>query len=274
MKPEPKYLYRYRAMDSIDLDRIFTHNELYFASPNDVNDPFDCAPPLKFIDCSDEDYMILHNSGAPHENPDMTAIIKSEEKKALQELKNNRIGYLMEREEDFRRKLKDMSGPIGVLCLSATPDDILMWSHYADKHTGIVLQFDRKALYEYFNEQCYEVDYKNNSINVKTLIEDFKKWHIPLLIKKSKHWCYEEEWRVLVDPNSRQDKPENPRIYKFPKEILTGIILGSEITDPDRDRVIMWRNFNNSNVKIYEAKKDDYRYKINIFPSRYNSKRI
>ena len=31
----------------------------------------------------------------------------------------------------------------GILCLTSNPDSVVMWSHYADKHRGIVIEFDR-----------------------------------------------------------------------------------------------------------------------------------
>ena len=51
-------------MTSKNLEQTFTHNELYFASPKDVNDPFDCKPPLNFMDCTDEEFMILLDASA------------------------------------------------------------------------------------------------------------------------------------------------------------------------------------------------------------------
>lgn len=38
--------------------------------------------------------------------------------------------------------LPEISKVVGVLCLSACPDNILMWSHYGHGHTGIVIGFD------------------------------------------------------------------------------------------------------------------------------------
>lgn len=38
--------------------------------------------------------------------------------------------------------LSALDTSIGVLCLSERPDDILLWSHYADNHSGLCLEFD------------------------------------------------------------------------------------------------------------------------------------
>src|SRR5262249_53331053 len=45
-------------------------------------------------------------------------------------------------------KILDQS--FGVLCLSECPDDILLWSHYADSHRGLCLEFDVAGYSEVF----------------------------------------------------------------------------------------------------------------------------
>lgn len=263
------FLYRYLDINPKGRDRIITHNELYFASPKDFNDPFDCAPPIKFTDSTDEEFMLLHKSGYEDykqcNTSDMGIDIEPEEveESVLYELKNNRIEFLREQEGHFRKELKKMSEPLGVLCLSATPYDILMWSHYANKHRGIVLMFDRKGLVKSL-DQCYKVDYKNNVIDVKVLIDNLSKWHIPLLTKKSDHWDYEEEWRIIKNLANRQDNDVNPRTFKFPGEILKGIICGSNMSKHDKSRIRMYRDFNQLTARIYEAKRDNHSYSVSI----------
>lgn len=252
------YLYRYLGINSKGLDRIFTHNELYFASPKDFNDPFDCDPPIKFADCTDEEYMRLHRSGAEKDTEPEKA-----EKNALDELKNNRIKFLRKREEDFKNVLKEMSDPLGVLCLSATPYDILMWSHYADKHRGVVLIFDRKGLEKRF-EHCYKVDYEDNVIDVRVLIDNLNRWYIPLLTKKSDRWHYEKEWRIITEPDNRRDKHANLRIFEFSRETLIGVIYGSNMSKHDKNRIKKCRDFNQLEARIYEAKRDNHSYTVSI----------
>src|SRR4030095_1199653 len=47
--------------------------------------------------------------------------------------------------EGFRRGFVDMiSKTFGLICLSSTSDDILMWGHYTNSHTGMVIGFARE----------------------------------------------------------------------------------------------------------------------------------
>jgi len=41
-----------------------------------------------------------------------------------------------------RRTLREADRLFGALSLTETPDNLLMWSHYADQHTGFVIEFD------------------------------------------------------------------------------------------------------------------------------------
>lgn len=50
----------------------------------------------------------------------------------------------------------------GVFCLSEIPDHILMWSHYADSHTGICIKFEATSHTQFFGlaqRVCYQTTY-------------------------------------------------------------------------------------------------------------------
>ena len=54
-----KRLYRFRSVDHERLERssrIFTHNDLYFASPTQLNDPWESKPHIVVGDLSDPGY--------------------------------------------------------------------------------------------------------------------------------------------------------------------------------------------------------------------------
>ncbi len=54
--------------------------------------------------------------------------------------------------DGMRRDLqKDVDGA-GILSLSKVRDDILMWTHYADRHRGLCFEFDGSANCNFFGE--------------------------------------------------------------------------------------------------------------------------
>lgn len=92
-----------------------------------------------------------------------------------------------------RQILDDLNQHVGILCLSKSPNSILMWSHYADQYQGAVISFD--ADHEFFADQI-GVEYVTE--RPKISIETYKSGPIPLaeLCNKSKEWWYEQEVRI------------------------------------------------------------------------------
>ncbi len=99
-------------------------------------------------------------------------------------------------------------------------------------------------------------------------IEDFIKFNKEemFLTTKSSHWKYEEEWRVLKHIEEGDSREDKGTIYKFKKGLITGIILGCEMSDSNKSRIYMWENHGQLLAKIHVADKDENSYKIKIDP--------
>jgi Protein of unknown function (DUF2971) len=145
----------------------------------------------------------------------------------------------------FLRSMRDGAAPIreaiyrafndnvGILSLSEIPDNELMWAHYADRHTGLVLCFDER--HSFFNrrrtenDEFYfvrEVRYSNRpAVSLATIDGD------ALLITKGAKWSYEKEWRMLVPlrdaTRSLTIAGDTVHLFAFPPDALQRIILGA-----------------------------------------------
>jgi len=257
-------------MDSQNLSRTFTHCELYFTEPGKFNDPFDCKPPFSINNYSENDlrehFKKAFLSICPEiSNSKLETLV---EKNAHAILNDHRL-FQPKIIDPFVSTVSEVNATLGVLCLSEKPDDILMWSHYTNGHRGLVLQFDKLAL-ENNGFDCKQVDYKNNTITLKDInqnlnIENALELANLILWKKSEHWDYEKEWRIVVDTSLRTDI-SNCRIYIFPKEALTGVILGCEMTPEDKYLVRMWLKEGGHRARIFNATKDTSTYSIKINP--------
>ena len=94
--------------------------------------------------------------------------------------------------EDFA----DTAGKrFGVSCFSGNFDDILMWSHYADKHRGIIIGFDETTFGPYLHKVDYAPERQEYHPVYTTGRSDAI---IATLRRKSKHWEYESERRLIV----------------------------------------------------------------------------
>ncbi len=106
--------FKYRAINKDLLDSL-VKSQLFFAPRNRLNDPFDCN-----IDISRAlDHLLLS------EEKDKTDL--------LRKLRNN---------DDELKRFNNNVDPLGICSFSLTPNETLMWSHYANDHKGICLRYD------------------------------------------------------------------------------------------------------------------------------------
>lgn len=100
-----------------------------------------------------------------------------------------------------------------VSCFTTSIDNMLMWSHYANKHTGFALGYDLTVT-ENKNtiDNLYPVFYSDKKIDVtlevgfveNNMLNEERNYSIDKLLGiksclfKSADWAYEEEWRLAV----------------------------------------------------------------------------
>lgn len=192
--------YKYKAWDKY-AKRIITHQELYFASPKEFNDIFDCqAHGIMSNYQFAANPIIITGDGKILNFPNPSVLLDKATKRGID--------------------------TCGVCCFSKVYDSILMWSHYADYNRGVCFRFDlnkikTNGLFENViyvkNKPIY--DYNNPD-------EDKSKW----FFYKNSVWKYEREIRGLIFP---PENIKNQRYRKviFPKEALQEIIFGVNFAD-------------------------------------------
>lgn len=99
---------------------------------------------------------------------------------------------------------------IKVGCLTTKKDNTLMWSHYADKHRGICIEYDIGKIYEKDNLIINKVNYNMPIITHKSIVDketleiDNINRLIELFAIKSNEWKYEKEYRILYYDKERK----------------------------------------------------------------------
>ena len=249
-------LYKYRDLreDNIKyVERIFTHQELYFSKPLDFNDPFDCQPKFS-LDATKKEIEHYLVDRYPKVFPELNRKQRRAQIKEWQ--KTNRLSdpdLVMNLEFAHRKKILEESG---VFCLSEIPDHILMWSHYSFAHTGICIGFEATAHTEFFGlaqEVHYQIEYPVLNIIVDSPDDILKK----ALLTKADFWKYEKEWRI-----SWKDSP--PGVYVYPEGLLKSVILGARISQSNRELVLSWINKMSYKPSIYQAKLKRYEYGLDM----------
>lgn len=155
---------------------------------------------------------------------------------------------------------------IKVGCLTTKNDNTLMWSHYADKHIGICIEYDIGKIYEKDNLIINKVNYNipiitNKSIADNEILEiDNIKRLIELFSIKSEDWKYEKEYRILYYDKERK---KDGILIDCP---IKSISFGTETSEDDKNLIYeIVKNKKGNQIEFKEAKfKQDKLFEINI----------
>ncbi len=192
-------IYKFFRINEYLYDLLIS-NQLYFSSIRQFNDPYDSMFSLENVD---EEMISAFYSRSEKVSEEGREKILSAYRKNPTEFSDTLIN-------PFRLWLSHF----GICSFSKIKDNILMWSHYADKHRGVCLGFDHDILIKAFN-QYDNVEYKNELI--KFSLKDAEKLISKTLLTKSEDWQYEEEYRFFL---------ESSRHAFFPLEALVEINFG------------------------------------------------
>lgn len=246
-------LYKYRSMEpgSVKFTKsIVVDSRLYFASTASFNDPFDTLPATS-VDGTAEELATYYRQLADEHLAD-----KGDDEKA-EYVRRMTSASSAERLEIARAALADSSKKMTLCSLSARPDSVLMWSHYAANHTGICLRF----LFPKGWVQPVTYAKERPVLNrIKTSLAaepDMSAWGRALLTKAD-FWAYEEEWRAL----GKEGAGEQPF---YPKS-LWGIIFGARATAETRALVAAWIEERGIPLDLMDAVPDRDTFRLNIVP--------
>jgi len=250
-----QYLYKYRSMESHELieglDAIFKDNSIYLSDPTSFNDPFECRPVLTIHRSQLKNYLYIRDM-IRKQHPSKS---KKEQDKLIKKAK------LMIQDKTYQEHVyTEFIKTIGVYSLSQINNDILMWSHYSNKHKGLCIEFDASQEVILFG-QALKVNYSEKYPIVNTFDIGNPKEFRKALLTKSNHWSYEQEWRILKLKNDG-----GFRKYYFPPELLTGIIMGALISPEYRDIILRWVSNYPTKITLYQAKINRTRYQLDIEP--------
>ena len=237
---KPSLVYKYRGYSARALEMLI-QRELYFASPKSLNDPYDCQLDIHgalgraIQKVNNNDYLVKKITGISN------------------------VKYLLD-------KIQNDASNAGVLSFSTEANNSLMWSHYADSHSGFCVGFN-------LNDQFNQVDPADNIIGSTFVSYDdadpyeeyfagvlssddetsFNEFWVTLLglgmTSKSKAWQYEKEVRVI----RKQLGP-----VPFDPAMLVQVIFGMNMSEHQRDtikKVLSRSEWNH--VKYYQILRAD-----------------
>jgi hypothetical protein len=249
-------LYKYFSPDRID---VLKNAELRFTQPEEFNDAFDSAPLFDRLGSKDA-FKEISDESYPWASPELRD-------KILRDTLAPENAYIVNR---LTRAL--MRSGFGVLSLSESCDNVLMWSHYARSHEGFVIGFNADS--GYFAD-ANPVVYSSERPKRTSMVELTK---TEVFYTKSKEWKYEREWRVvrLGSDATRQLKRGKDRLpiylFTFPKASVSRVILGARSNESVRRAILKAiKRDNYKGVSISEGVlgEEDFSVRIRPYASRY-----
>jgi len=171
-----------------------------------------------------------------------------------------------------------LSHSFALLSLSRTKDNLVMWSHYCASHTGFVVGFDAGS--PFFapgrNGRKYglrEVSYSNTrseipSTGLASLANsELEAVNDALFFRKSEHWSYERELRVLDNPYHADKTIKGPCgvdvfLYNFPSSCVREIICGANMDKELVERIARITAINYSDAILRQARVSDTSFQL------------
>jgi hypothetical protein len=259
----PKKLYKFRKFNASTL-RLISQGEVYYADPDVFNDPLDCRPVIRI----DTDVPTIEKVCY------RMLVLKRGKENALASMSNHR--YLSEEYGDFRRDqpaidcytqdlkqeikglLYDEMRKSGVLSLAARWDCPLMWSHYADEHRGLCIEYDIAG------HKCGGLSRVDYSTSGDIKVSDLFEWklrgsararrfvHNAFFYAKAKQWRYEKEWRDVAASAGSVDSPLT----------LSGVYFGLRCDDAVMTSMVKLFSSAPAKVRFFEVYREDESFRL------------
>ncbi len=271
MKGLPKTVYKFRPWDldseekrHLNAKRILQDQTVYFAKPQQFNDPFD----LDLV----PDYSLL----SPQEWIKKFHYLKRyaqrngwTEKELEDIIENVLIGVLpiwynpFQVEEFGFRMSREYRKVAGIFSASKSFSNILLWSHYAENHNGICIGFDLTKLSDStdssFSVIKYPISFKKP--RVKPEIDEEIKDLLLIYSAKSSFWSYEKEVRLFKLIHNEDD-----RAVMFDPSAITEVIFGCQMHMHMKRRTyeFLKDQISNDNIKFFSAHKVNNYYLLRL----------
>lgn len=256
----PDILYKYRDWNNDFHKKLLFEKQLYFASADQFNDPYDCSMPYKWkkSDLTEANIFTKYYNSLKSDRPDLSEtqiheICYNEQKQGLFHDEEH-IKKVTERwrELEFKR--------YGIVSLTPICDNFLMWSHYSNSHTGFAIGFDKFILIESTKSEIGQVIYQNE-IPEFGIFEDLIEKSIKQMYIKSSIWEYEYEFRLRSILLCRKS-------VTLAVEAIKEIILGCNMKQKDKFEIIDKCAKMYPNAELFEMQLDRDTFKLNKFRIR------
>lgn len=268
-------LYKYVSKDRLS---ILENGLIRFTQPQAFNDPFEFKPHISaqlsnsFLKERVRNFNSKEDLQKQYEQLASKVKRKTSYDQFLKFMENEMVTGLSIMTKNviphFKKSIHNsFEKTIGILSLTESPKNLLMWAHYADSHQGFVIEFDSN--HKFFDQrkskkddirhiQKVEYSIERPLINLEK-IEKIEKIEKTACIKdlfiKSLDWKYENEWRIINSLSDAdkviKDKTNNVYLFKIPFAAFKSILIGAKA---EEKTVELIKTISNSNAELKHIK--------------------
>ena len=187
-------LYHWQRYDESRLADILLTQRVYCSNPGAFNDPWDCKPHFNSGLLSEPDENERHVQWAV----DICRRNTPMSEQALESMRTTLLTDPVLAAELIDQNSRELGSFIDkiyrVYCLGPDVGNLLMWSHYADNHRGVCLEFNLHNDVMCGALRCqYLQDFP-----IMRLYETSEEANLQILLAKSEVWSYEREYRLVA----------------------------------------------------------------------------
>lgn len=233
------------------LRHLLVKKRLYLSPPRNFNDPFECKPHWSWPKTANEAKCIRDRLIKVAKRNGATT--KEAERYASRSISNK--GKLS---RTIREIVASTFGMARLCSFTSSPDNILLWSHYADSHKGLCIEFDAgmlpiaSAMKVHYQDEYPSVDYP--------MPNDARGF--AAVLTKARAWEYEDEFRLLLVSSAPDQYPNDGESYCLSGDEITSIYLGAEVSDIHRQQLISLVSEGMLAATIYQAELSDNSYTL------------
>lgn len=218
-------LYKYVSADTAL--NILSDHTIRFTQPNAFNDPFEFLPQFY----REDKHLSIRNYTARFD------VIAKRRENIDKDWSSTYT--ITDNDDDARLIVNALSKEIGILCLTTTKDNLLMWAHYCDQYKGAVIEFNDR--HDFF-KNAFPIRYckKRPIYN----FSDFYEITVPVadLCVKSEIWKYENELRIAkllsdLNPVFNEKTKDINYLCSIPPECIMGVTIGFRMPEKQQDKI-------------------------------------
>ena len=154
-----------------------------------------------------------------------------------------------------------------LVCASLIHDSILMWSHYADNHRGLVLAFDttQRPFCQVPRDCWLTINYSNKKADYvySHKEREFRRKMFAIAASKASGWSYEREIRIIFADTSLRDR----RFLQLVPESIAAVYCGCRISSADKTALrLALQAPHLTHVELWLASLDESEYALKFNP--------